>query len=435
MSGVLRRRTDAAAVLGCAALMLVGWSSLLVPSLIRSIESDFSQTDAGMGIYFFVSSVAYVGGSMGGGFLTERLGRRLVLPIGVLLIVIGLLGLATVPAWGLFLVASIPFGLGGGAIDGGSNGLILDLYPTSRGRALNLLHLFFSLGALASPLVVGRLVEAGVAWQSIVLGTALAAVPLAVLIAMVPLPSGRHARPGVANPGRIGLAWPLIALAVAIACYVGSEVGVSNWLVRFLEAATVGLATSALALFWACLALGRLASARWSDRFDHARFAATAALVSSIALVAASIVPSLPASIVLFGVVGFAFGPVYPLIMAVAGDLFPSRSAAVSGFLSGIAVLGAILYPPVMGFVSVGIGLQAAMLGAAALALVCAVVLFAVARLPQRGDRDPRQNGTGGTIVDCEAMRSTTDMLVPKDASVTVPPVSIQAPRPAMSMR
>jgi fucose permease len=203
--------------------------------------------------------------------------------------------------------------------------------------------------------------------------------PLAAVIASADLPSGRHAHPRGAG-ARLGLALPLVALAIAIACYVGSEVGVSNWLVRFLETASVGLATSALALFWGCLALSRIASAKVGDRFDHARFAAIAALVAAVALLAAVVVPSLPVSIVLFGIVGFAFGPVYPLIMAVGGDRFPGRSAAVSGFLSGVAVVGAIAYPPVMGFVSVGIGLGAAMAGAAALALGCAIVLFLIGR-------------------------------------------------------
>ena len=282
-----------------------------------------------------------------------------------------------VPSWAVFLAAAVPFGLGGGAIDGGTNGLILDLYPASRGRALNLLHLCFSLGALASPLVVGRLVEAGAAWESVVLTTAAAAAPIAVLLAVVAMPSGRHARgAGAGSRIRVGIALPLVALAVAIACYVASEVGVSNWLVRYLEGASLGLATSALALFWGCLALGRLVSARLGDRFDHGRFAAMSALLSAAALVAAVLVPSLPASIVLFGVVGFAFGPVYPLIMAVAGDRYPARSAAVSGLLAGIAVIGAILYPPLMGFLSVGLGLGVAMLGAAVLALVCGVVLW-----------------------------------------------------------
>jgi fucose permease len=371
------RRIGLAAVLACAGLLLVGWSGLLVPSLIRSIEHDFDQTDAGIGIFFFVNAVAYVCGSFAGGLLTERIGRRIVLPAGVALIALGLVGMATAPSWTVFLAAAIPFGLGAGTIDGGTNGLILDLYPTSRGRALNLLHLCFSLGALASPLVVGRVVEAGVPWSGVLLATAAAAVPIAVLLAMVAMPSGRHVHgTGADSRAPVGIALPLVALAVAIACYVASEVGVSNWLVRYLGTATLGLATSALALFWGCLALGRLVSARLGDRFDHGQFAAACALVASAALVGAVLVPSLPASIVLFGVVGFAFGPVYPLIMAVAGDRYPARSAAVSGLLSGIAVIGAILYPPVMGFLSVGLGLGVAMLGAAALALVCGIVLW-----------------------------------------------------------
>jgi fucose permease len=212
------------------------------------------------------------------------------------------------------------------------------------------------------------------------IGTALAAIPIAVLLAVTDLPSGRHAPSDGAARVRVGLSLPIIALAVAIACYVASEVGVSNWLVRFLETATLSGATSALALFWGCLAVGRIVTALLGDRFDHALLAATASLVAAIALVAAVLVPSLPASIALFGLVGFAFGPVYPLIMAVAGDRYPSRSAAVSGFLAGAAVVGAILYPPLMGFVSVEAGLAVAMIGAAVLSLACATVLFAVAR-------------------------------------------------------
>ena len=382
MSSPTAGRIQPAAILACAGLAFLGWAGLLVPSLIRSIEPAFGQTDAGVGVFFFVNAVASVGGSIGGGLLTERIGRRVVLTVAVALMAIGLAALAIVPSWTLFLVAAVPIGLGFGAVDGGMNGLVLDLYPEGRGRALNLLHLSFSLGALASPLFVGRVVDAGVAWQAVILGSAIAAVPLAILFAVVRLPSGRHVHTPGTSAVRTGLALPLILLAIAIACYVGAEIGVSNWLVRYLEAATLTLATSALALFWACLAFGRLVSARLGDRFDHAWFAAACSIAASAALVAAVLVPSLPASIVLFGVVGFAFGPVYPLIVAVAGDRYPARSAAVTGFLSGTAVIGAIVYPPLMGFVSVGAGLGAAMLGAAALVCACGIVLVAVARRP-----------------------------------------------------
>ncbi|TFG67287.1 MAG: MFS transporter [Thermomicrobiales bacterium] len=381
------RRIDRAAVLACVALALVGWSSLLVPSLIRSIEPAFNQTDAGIGVFFFVNAIAYVSGSMLGGVLTERIGRRVILPMALVLITAGLAGMAGAPSWSLFLVAAVPLGLGAGAVDGGTNGLILDLYPSSRGRSLNLLHLCFSIGSLGSPLVVGRLVEIGVGWQSIVFGTALVAIPLALLLGLADQPSGRHVHAGPAGSVRIGLALPLVALAIAIACYVGSEVGVSHWLVRYLDSASVGLATSALALFWGGLTIGRLMSAKIGDRFDHARFAATAALVAGVTLAGAVAAPSLEVSILLFALAGVAYGPIYPLIMAVAGDRYPGRSAAVSGFLAGTAVIGAILYPPVMGLMSVSVGLGAAMAGAAALAGACALVLALIARGTFNGPR------------------------------------------------
>jgi fucose permease len=380
MSRLYAERPPPAAIIGCLGFLLIGWSSLLVPSLIRSIEHDFGQTDAGVGLFYFLNAGAYVTGSLGGGVVTERIGRRRVLAIAVLLAASGLAAIATVGSWPLFLLAAVPLGLGAGAIDGGGNALILDMFASARGRALNLLHLFFSLGALGSPFVVGRLVESGVAWQAVVLGTALAAVPLAVLFAVIEMPSGRHSTEGgraaSAGAGRLASDPLLLVLALAIACYVASEVGVSNWLVRFLASAPLGIATSALTLFWAGLTLGRLISARLVDRFDHATFATVSAVVLAAALVGAVIVPSLPLSVALFAVAGFVSGPIYPLIVAIGGERFPSRSAAVGGFLAGTAVIGGVFYPPVMGFLSVTVGLPAAMIGTAMLALACGVVLF-----------------------------------------------------------
>jgi MFS transporter, FHS family, glucose/mannose:H+ symporter len=365
----------AVAALAYVGLLLVGWSGLLVPSAIRSIEHDFVQTDAAIGLYYLLSAISYGAGSLGGGLLTERFGRRGVLTLAALLLGLGYVALAIAPVWGLFMLAGIPTGLAGGAMDSGTNGLFLDLYADALGRALNRLHLFFSLGALSAPLAVGQLLSAGVAWQAVLLVTGLVIVPLAGLFAVADLPHGRHAGGGD-EARRLGLAGPLLLLAIGIGCYVAAEIGVSNWLVRFLEAAPLGVATAALSLFWGGLTLGRLVLARFGDRFDHAASAMAASAVAAVALVAAVAVPSLPASVALFGVAGFALGPIYPLIMAVGGARFPGRSAAVSGVLGTSAVVGSIVYPPVMGFLSETVGLGLAMVGAGALSAACAAVLL-----------------------------------------------------------
>jgi fucose permease len=410
--GLPRSRPAAAGVLGCAALLLIGWTGLLVPSLIRSVKEAFDQSDAGIGIFYFVYAVAYAVGSLGGGLATERLGRRTVLGAAVGIHALGLVALGLAPSWGVFLVAALPGGLGAGAVDGGVNGLFLDRFRTGRGRALNLLHLFFSLGALSAPLAVGVLVDGGVGWQAIIVVTGLIAIPVALLFGIVPMPSGRR-RAGTteamptdpmptdppdgsaatelvsadasqpisrAAAARGRLAAPLILLGVAIGCYVASEVGVSNWLVRFLEPAPLSTATTALSLYWAGLAAGRLVSSQLADRFDHLRFATVCAAGIAIALVGAIFVPSLPPSIALFALTGFFSGPVFPMIVAIGGERYPDRSAAVGGFLTGSAVIGSIIYPPVMGFLSVSVGLTVAMFGNVILGLACAGALVLVGR-------------------------------------------------------
>ncbi len=376
-------------IVGCLTLLAVGWTGLLIPSLIRSIESTFGQTDAGIGLIYLVYAIAYMSGSFAGGTLTERLGRRIVLGGAVLIHAAGIAGFGLAPAWEIFVVAALVGGFGAGALDGGANGLVLDVYREGRGRAMNLLHMSFSIGALAAPLVVGTLVEGGVPWQSIAVGTGAVIALLAIAYAVIPMPSGRRAK-GAAEPaavdgahvGRSLLAGPLLLLGFAIAAYVASEVGVSNWIVRFLEPAPLTTATLALSLFWAGLTLGRLVSSAIADRFDHLAFTVTCARRDGGAdrRSRCSRRRCRSRSRVRGGGCRPP-GPVFPMIVAIGGERYPERSAAVGGSLTGMAVIGSTIYPPLMGFLSVTVGLTVAMLGNVLLALACAVALVVFGRV------------------------------------------------------
>ena len=376
-----------AGLVGWLTLVVIGWTGLLIPSLIRDIKVTFDQTDAGMGLVYLGYAVAYAAGSFAGGALTERLGRRAVLTGFALAHGTGIVGLGLAPTWPVFLGAAVVGGAGAGCLDGGANGLVLDVYREGRGRAMNLLHMAFSIGALAAPIAIGTLVTGGVAWQAIAVATGLAVGILVVGYLVVPMPSGRHGPAARArDPGPSLLAGPLLLLGLAIATYVASEVGVSNWIVRYLEPAPLQTATLALSLYWAGLALGRLLSSAISDRFDHVRFTTACAVAMTALLVVAILVPSLPGSIIAFGLAGVASGPVFPMIVAIGGERYPERSAAVGGALTGMAVAGSTIYPPAMGFLSVTVGLTVAMLGTAVLGAVSALALVAFARSARRAD-------------------------------------------------
>jgi MFS transporter, FHS family, glucose/mannose:H+ symporter len=366
------------AAIAWASFVLLGWSGLLIPSLFRSVKADFDLTDASVGLFYLVNAIFYAIGSFGGGLVTERIGRRPVLSTAAVVLGLGLAIEAAAPTWTVFVIAGIPAGLGAGVVDGGMNGLILDLFHRRPGGALNLLHLGFSVGAATAPIVIGQLVGAGADWRAIILATAASAVVIGILLGLHHMPTGRHDRTAAPNGtrpfARVSVL-PLVALALAIGFYVSSEIGVSSWLVRFLDSASNDIATAALGLFWGGLAVSRLLAARIADRFPPVAFAGTCALAAGAALVGAIAVPSLPASIALFVLSGFFFGPVYPMIMAIAGGLYPNRIAAVTGTLAGSAVVGGIIYPPLMGLISDQAGITVAMFGASLLAFACAGAL------------------------------------------------------------
>ena len=383
---VLVRRREVGGAIGCAILLLLGWSALAVPSLVRQVESGFGQTDAGLGLYYFVSAVAYAAGSLVGGAVTERFGRRAVLVVAVLLSGGGLVLQGVLPSWTLFLLLGVPRGFGGGALDGGVSAMVLDLYPDARGRVLNFVHLFFALGAFVAPIAFGALVEAGVAWQLLLGGTG--AVSLVIALPLLVTDTGDRPHVPGAHPeqhvGRLWLAPAILALGTGIGLYVAGEMGVSSWLVRYLAAAPLTVATTGLGLFWGGLMLGRLTSARFADRFDHLTLVLAASVASAIALALAIVVPVVPVQIALFALVGFAYGPIYPLIVAVAGERYPDRASAVSGILTAAGVFGSVIYPPLMGLMSVTVGLPAAMAGTVLISLGCggAVAVAGRLRLP-----------------------------------------------------
>ena len=384
---LLRNRRDRVPALGYAGFTLVGWNALLVPSLVPAIERDFAQPDAGVGVLYFVTAVLFVTGSLAGGFAMERLGRSRALPAAVFGMAAGLALEAIAPSWTVFVAGGALAGFGSGAVEVGMNGLFLDRFSEDRGRALSRLHLCFSIGALAAPLIIAALVEIGVAWRLPFAASSIVVLAIGLGLATsdlrVPHPvlASRAGRPAVGRHVPL----PLVLLAVAITSYVAAESGVSSWLVRFLDTAPIGIATLALSLFWAGLALGRLVASRVADRFAPLAVATACGLATGVAVLAAVVAPWVAVSIALFAVAGVACGPIYPMIIASAGGLYPARANAVSGVLTAAAVTGSVVYPPAMGFISNGLGLGVGMAGAGLLAVACAGALVA-ARLLARSN-------------------------------------------------
>jgi len=352
---------------GYATFFALGVGMLLVPTLIRQVEATYGLTDAAMGAVYLAFSVAWIGGTTAVGVLVRHLDRHLLLGAGVALVALGMLAMALGGSTVLFVAGFLAMGCGLGVADSGVNALFMDLFRGREAGALNRLHLWVSVGGMTGPLVIGQIVGAGVPWQTVVVGIALFIAPVSIVLGTRAMPPPGGVRPaGQARGRRQGMPAPLLLLSVAIACYVAMEAGVTSWVVRYLDMASLGLATLALSLYWGGMALGRLLSSFIADRMGAVRFAASWCAVSGLAVLAALVAPGVGLAVACFAVAGFAAGPVYPMIMAIGGMRYPDRTNVVASVLATAGIVGSLVYPPLMGAISDTAGLALAMAIAAA---------------------------------------------------------------------
>lgn len=346
---------------------------VLIPSLILAIQHHFHVSDAAFGLFYLLGSLSYGVGSVAGGMVAERVGQHVVLPASALLSGLCLAAGTATPGWPPFMIVVALSGAGRGGMDGGVNALFLDVFRDNTGRSLNLLHGFFGVGALVTPIPLGLLVTLGVGWQALFLVTAAAYCALAAILALLPLPRTHHHHvPEGAGDRGLGVAIPFLGLSLAIAAYVAAEVGVGNWLVRYLSAQPLVVGTAALSTFWGGLASGRLLSGWVAERWPYRAFTTACIALASLALAGAVLSPWLIPAFALYGLAGLFYGPVYPMIMAIGGLVYPRRLATLAGSLTTAGSAGSIIYPPLMGLMASGVGLQIALLGAAALGILSA---------------------------------------------------------------
>jgi fucose permease len=125
----------------------------------------------------------------------------------------------------------------------------------------------------------------------------------------------------------------------------------------------------AISIFWVGLLAGRLATLAVPGGLG-ARGLIFTGLLGSAALVVGTGLASKHVGIFL-GAAGFALGPVYPVMIALAGQRFPQVCGAAVGLAAGAGTLGGFAIPWITGSIGDGVGIAFAVgsLGAWSLAI------------------------------------------------------------------
>lgn len=325
-------------------IVLGAGSTLLGPALLP-ILADFHITPAGSGPLFLASSFGYLLAVLIGGPAGDHWSRRLVLRAGAAILCLGLAALFVAPAWLLVIGAMCVIGIGNGVVDSGTNAMMNDISPPEgHAREQSYLHAFFGFGALLGPLLIGAFLAAHMGWRGAYAIVAVGALALVVMFSRLRLPDRPQSHPAVSFRSVLALAFTpfVLVLALMIGVYVGGEILLGDWSATYLQRIhhldRVAAATS-VSLYWGGIAVGRLLSGvatRWFSGGALLVGTSALALVSTVALVAA---PNAPFALIALALSGIGYAAVFPLIMAVAGEVYPEVSGSIAGLLIGSAAI------------------------------------------------------------------------------------------------
>jgi fucose permease len=319
------------------------------PALAMALDLDL----AASGLVASALSLGLGVGVLLGGPLSDRVRGKPLFAAAAGLAACSGLALAGGGTFAAVLAATAGIGLGAGIYETFLNAAVVARAPESAASRLSLIHAFATLGAGLGAPILGLIASRhGFPGAYAVLGAAFAAIAASAVAIRVSLPGkDDRSREGPRGEGQRRPLTSLWGLAAVSFAYVGLETALSVFAAPHAEGLGLDPARGmrALSAFWVGLFVSRVGFAmlRRPARPGQLRLAG---LAGGLALLATAFIPAFVPELG-FLAVGLGLGIVFPLVVALAGEVWPARRATAVGLVVGAGSLGGFAVPWAAGMV------------------------------------------------------------------------------------
>jgi MFS transporter, FHS family, glucose/mannose:H+ symporter len=362
----------------CMGVLIFGAVLAMLGAVLPSVIEKFGIGKAGAGSLFLMLSFGILAGSIVFGPVVDRYGYKGLLILSTFLVFASLQGIALSPSVNMLRISLFAAGFAGGSINGSTNALVSETSIENRGASLTLLSVFFGIGALGVPLLLGSLLDRFTYESLIGFIGVLFIIPL-IFFAFVRFPYPKHAQGfPVADVLRLTNDTRLLMLGLILFMQSGLEMTIGGWSAAFLnEELKVQPRQSVLLLsfFWLGLILARLALSKilhYVSKYKIMLISFSAAFAGMVMLLLSREPLMAIAGLMLTGI---GFAAVFPLVFAFVGDLYPEFSGTALGVVLTIALPGGMIYPYLTGFMAENLNLRVSLL-LIPLTLIASTMLF-----------------------------------------------------------
>ena len=333
-------------------------------ALLPTLAEQWGVSDGLLGLVGPAGTVGYVVTVLAVGVVAGRINTRRYILGGLVIILVGVLGMAAAPFFFAFLGFLTLRGLGTGVVRGLDRPMLSHFYPESRGRVFNLYDLAWAIGAAAGPAVMTLAISMG-DWRLAYYGLAVAFTVVLLFVWRLDTPEDGDEKPlEIASALRLLKTPAIAAMALALAFHSGLEGAMFLWLPTFGER-VAGLSTGAanllLSVFIIAYIPGRVFYSYVTERVGYSRLVLTIEALVVPVFYWTFFVAEGQATFVGVAVLGVLVSGIFPTVLAFGTEAAPEYSAPVNAIAMATGSATLALVPWLLGILIEAYSIRPAM--------------------------------------------------------------------------
>ena len=345
----------------CLGMLLFGIVLITLGSVAPDLKVKLQLNEISSGALFSILPFGILAGSLLFGPVADKYGYRILMSVSCVLMFAGFEGIAYSRSQGILKIFIFLTGLGGGAINGATNALVSDISDKDKGANLSLLGVFFGIGALGMPLLLG-IIEKRTSFEVIVSMVGGLALLAGLIYMLTGFPPPKQAQ-GIPLKRIFEIIKDKFLLLISFFLFFQSsfEGIINNWTTSYLMdqvSVPQNKALFALSSFVAGMAIMRLLTGT-IFREVHVKkilLASFSIILASLLLIKAgnSYFPAIAG--LLFLGAGLAGG--FPIMLGFIGERFAEHSGIAFSFALFVGLAGNILINYLMGIIAQNFGIS-----------------------------------------------------------------------------
>jgi fucose permease len=317
-------------------MIMLGFINNMRGTLIPPIRDFYTVNYSQIGVMLMASTFGFMSATFFGGLAASHFGLKRVITFGFLAAAFSIFIMGYINSFLYLILLMTLLGIGLGSVEIGANSLGAKIFVEKSGMMMNMLHLFFGVGASIGPRYAGWLLSLDLEWYQIYLTALVLIIFLLIYLFFTDFPVE------IENDKKDNIAIKKIVkqkkvwlFSAVLGSAVVSEIAIGSWLVNFLHVERAFSTTSAstyLSLFFIIFTVGRLVGGYFTEHLGYIKILFIFASATLFLFICGLLVEGVLGA-VFFSTAGFFISIMFPTIMAVIMNEFDKGVSSYMGFI------------------------------------------------------------------------------------------------------